>query len=88
MKTREWWVSGIEGERGSTNIVGGANPGQPTNPHGWIRRPSSSSTDECEHHEHEILPNTCNCQDSNLCLARTRHTHVPNASISLSVRVF
>ncbi|KAJ6972375.1 hypothetical protein NC653_032835 [Populus alba x Populus x berolinensis] len=27
-------------ERGRTNIVGGANPGQPTSPHGWIRRPS------------------------------------------------
>jgi len=31
---------GSERERGRTNIVGGANPRQPTSPHGWIRRPS------------------------------------------------
>ena len=91
MKTREWWVSGIKGERGRTNIVGGANPGQPPNPHGWIRRPSSTSSFFFNIQLMNV--STMNMKSYlTLAIAKTlscawlgQDTHVPNASISLSV---
>jgi hypothetical protein len=90
MKTREWWVSGIKGERGRTNIVGGANPGQPPNPHGWIRRPSSTSSFFFNIQLMNV--STMNMKSYlTLAIAKTlscawlgQDTHVPDARTSLS----
>ncbi|KAJ7007708.1 hypothetical protein NC653_006670 [Populus alba x Populus x berolinensis] len=96
MKTREWWVSGIKGERGRTNIVGGANPGQPTNPHGWIWRPSSSSTDECEHHEVMNVKSyltlaiaktlTCAWLGQDILMSQTLRYHCPYVYLTIVLR--